>query len=107
MNKMPYKSDPNFWSILIAFGMTIIGAIASYSFKVLGGEVFSWRTLCLQLIVSIFAGLTMALIAVHYSWPPEVMGATCGLAGWAGSSFIKSLEKRFLSKVSGKEEAND
>jgi len=107
MKKMPYKSDPNILSILIAFGMTIIGAIASYSYKVLKGEVFSWRTLCLQLIVSIFAGLTMALFAVHYAWPPEVMGAACGLAGWAGSSFIKSLEKRFLNKVSGGEEAND
>lgn len=105
--KMPYKSDPNILSILIALGMTFVGAIASYSFKVLSGEAFSWRTLCLQLIVSIFAGLMMALIAIHYAWPPEVMGASCGLAGWMGANFIKAIEKRFINKVSGSEEAND
>ena len=49
--------------MLIAFGMTLLGAIASYSFKVLNGEAFSWRTLFLQLFVSIFAGLTMVMIA--------------------------------------------
>ena len=64
--KMPYKSDPNIWSILIAFGMTLMGGIASYSFKVLSGEMFSWRTFCLQIIVSIFAGLIMIMIAIHY-----------------------------------------
>lgn len=101
MKKMPYKSDPNLWSILIAFGMTLVGAIASYSFKVLNGESFSWRTMCLQLIVSIFAGLLMIMIAIHYGWPQEVTGGVCGMAGWSGSSLIKALEGRFLNKASG------
>lgn len=105
--KMPYKSDPNIWSILIAFGMTLVGATASYSFKVLNGESFSWRTMCLQLIVSIFAGLIMTMIAIHYNWPQEVMGGVCGMAGWSGSSLIKALENRFLSKAAGKEVSND
>ncbi|EPR9075814.1 phage holin family protein [Cronobacter sakazakii] len=105
--KMPYKSDPNIWSILIAFGMTLVGAIASYSFKVLNGESFSWRTMCLQLIVSIFAGLIMTMIAIHYNWPQEVMGGVCGMAGWSGSSLIKALENRFLNKASGKGVSND
>ena len=71
--------------MLLAFGMTLLGAIASYSFKVLNGETFSWRTLFLQLFVSIFAGLTMVMIALHYDWPSEVMGGVCGMAGWSGS----------------------
>ncbi len=66
--KMPWKNEPNILSMLIAFGMTLLGAIASYSFKVLNGEVFSWRTLFLQLFVSIFAGSTMVLIVLHYGW---------------------------------------
>lgn len=107
MYRMTYKSDPNFWSIFIALGMTFVGAVASYSFKVLSGEAFSWRTLCLQLIISIFAGLMMALIAIHYEWPPEVMGASCGLSGWMGANFIKAIEKRFINKISGDTKDND
>ncbi len=65
-----YENAPeertNILSMLIAFGMTLLGAIASYSFKVLNGEAFSWRTPFLQLFVSIFAGLTMVMIALHY-----------------------------------------
>ncbi|EMU6896032.1 phage holin family protein [Serratia bockelmannii] len=99
--KMPWKNEPNILSMLIAVGMTLLGAIASYSFKVLSGEVFSWRTLLLQLFVSIFAGLTMVMIALHYEWPSEVMGGACGLAGWSGASLIKALERRFLIKASG------
>lgn len=49
---MPWKNEPNILSMLLAFGMTLLGAIASYSFKVLNGETFSWRTLFLQLFVS-------------------------------------------------------
>ncbi|MGS3332109.1 phage holin family protein [Serratia marcescens] len=97
--KMPWKNEPNILSMLIAFGMTLLGAIASYSFKVLNGEAFSWRTLCLQLFVSIFAGLTMVMIAMHYEWPSEVMGGVCGMAGWSGASLIKALERRFLNKA--------
>ncbi|AKL43006.1 holin [Serratia marcescens] len=98
---MPWKNEPNILSMLLAFGMTLLGAIASYSFKVLNGETFSWRTLFLQLFVSIFAGLTMVMIALHYDWPSEVMGGVCGMAGWSGASLIKALERRFLNKASG------
>ncbi|QGH63415.1 phage holin family protein [Serratia proteamaculans] len=103
--KMPWKNEPNVLSMLIAIGMTLIGAVASYSFKVLNGEAFSWRTLFLQLIVSIFAGLTMVMIALHYAWPQEIMGGVCGMAGWSGASLIKALERRFLNKASGGENA--
>ena len=64
--RMPWKNDPNLLSMLIAFVMTLVGAVASYSYKVLNGDLFSWRTLCLQIIVSIFAGLLMGMIASYY-----------------------------------------
>lgn len=98
--KMPWKNEPNILSMLLAVGMTLLGGIASYSFKVLNGEVFSWRTFFLQIFVSIFAGLIMVMIALHYDWPSEVMGGVCGMAGWSGASLIKALERRFLNKAS-------
>ena len=73
---MPRKNEPNILSMLIAFGMTLLGAIASYSFKVLNGEAFSWRTLFLQLFISIFAGLTMVMIALHYDYSRQVWVAS-------------------------------
>lgn len=98
---MPWKNEPSVISIYIALGMTLLGTIASYAYRVLSGDRFSWRTLCLQIIVSMFAGLLMALIANYYGWPVELTGSCCGLAGWAGQAFIKALENRFLNKVSG------
>lgn len=99
--KMPYKSDPGLIAALIALGMTVLGSVAAYAYKVLSGDVFSWRTLCLQMIVSVFAGFLMMLFATYWNWPQEVTGAICGMAGWSGSSLIKTLEKRFLQKAAG------
>ncbi|MDF2784467.1 MAG: holin [Pantoea eucrina] len=81
--------------------MTVLGSVAAYACLVLSGESFSWRTLCLQMIVSIFAGLLMMLLAVYWQWPQEVAGAICGMAGRSGSPLIKALEKRFLQKAAG------
>ena len=99
--RMSWKNEPNIISMLIAFGMTLIGAVASYSFKVLNGEAFSWRTLVLQIIVSIFSGMIMMMAALHYGWSAEVIGAACGMAGWSGASLIKAIERRMLNKASG------
>ncbi|UPQ70551.1 phage holin family protein [Kluyvera ascorbata] len=101
--RMPWKNEPGVISMLIALGMTLLGAVASYAYRVLSGDKFSWRTLCLQIIVAMFAGLLMALIASYYGWPVELTGCSCGLSGWAGQEFIKALDRRFLSKVSGEE----
>nr|DAE22973.1 MAG TPA: LydA holin phage, holin superfamily III [Siphoviridae sp. ct2u94] len=101
MRRMPYKSDPGLFAAMIALGMTVLGSIAAYAYKVLSGDAFSWRTLCLQMIVSVFAGFLMMLLAIYWQWPQEVTGAICGMAGWSGSSLIKTLEKRFLQKASG------
>lgn len=101
MKRMPYKNDPGLIAALIALGMTVLGSVAAYAYKVLSGESFSWRTLCLQMIVSVFAGILMMLLAIYWNWPQEVTGAICGMAGWSGSSLIKTLEKRFLQKAGG------
>lgn len=101
MKRMPYKNDPGLIAALIALGMTVLGSVAAYAYKVLSGEAFSWRTLCLQMIVSVFAGILMMLLAIYWNWPQEVTGAICGMAGWSGSSLIKTLEKRFLQKAGG------
>ena len=88
MKRMPYKSEPGFIATLIALGMTVLGAVAAYAYKVLSGDTFSWRTLCLQLIVSIFAGFLIMLLAIYWNWPHEVIGGICGMAGWSDSSLI-------------------
>ncbi|CNJ00080.1 Uncharacterised protein [Yersinia frederiksenii] len=102
---MPWKSDVGVWSTFLAILMTSLGALASYAYKVLSGEKFSWRTLALQVFVSAFAGALMYLAATHYQWPPEIIGMVCGLAGWSGSSLIKALEAKLLGRV-GEVDAN-
>lgn len=104
---MPWKNDPGLVSLLIAAGMTLFGTVASYAYRLLGGDPFSWRTLCLQIIVSMFAGFLMILMASYWGWPLEVMGCFCGLSGWAGPKFVMVLEKRFLNKVSGDGASNE
>ncbi|MCK8539853.1 phage holin family protein [Yersinia ruckeri] len=102
---MPWKSDASIWSAILAVLMTSLGMLASYAYKVLSGEKFSWRTLALQAFVSAFAGALMYLASTHYQWPPEIIGVVCGLAGWSGSSLIKTLEAKFLNRV-GVDNAN-
>ena len=41
------------------------------------------------------------LASSYYEWVPELAGGIAGLAGWSGAELIKTLEKRFLRKVSG------
>ncbi len=99
--RMPWKSDTTLLSAVLALGMTLLGALGSYSYRVLSGQAFSWRTLCLQIIVCLFAGAMMMMIAYHYVWPLEVIGGSCGMAGWSGAAFVKALETRFLNKAGG------
>lgn len=97
---MPWKNEPGLVSVILALGMTLFGTIASYAYKLLGGDKFSWRTLCLQIIVSMFAGLLMILLTSYWGWPLELMGCLCGLSGWAGPKFVMILENKFLEKAS-------
>ena len=103
---MPWKSESTMLSAAVAFLTTLCGAVASYAYRVLNGEEFSWVTLTLQVIVSVFAGMLMVFIAVHYRWPTEIIGGACGMAGWCGASFIKALEQRLTSRITGGRDAN-
>ncbi|MEL4016875.1 hypothetical protein M975_1900 [Buttiauxella brennerae ATCC 51605] len=96
--RMP-GNNPDLFALLLATLMTLLGAMASYAYRVINGARFSWVMLALQLIISLFAGSLMMLAAMHYKWPMEVTGAICGLAGWSGSTLIKALESRLLNKA--------
>lgn len=99
--KMPWKNQPDILSLIVAFCMTLLGAVASYAYRVIQGDKFSWVILTLQVVVSIFSGTLMILAGIHYMWPMEITGGICGLAGWSGPALIKALEARFLNKAGG------
>lgn len=103
---MPWKSESTILTATVAFFMTLLGAVASYAWRVLNGAIFSWVTLTLQVIISIFAGMIMVMVAIHYGWPTEIIGGACGMAGWCGASFIKTLEQRVLNRAAGGSSAN-
>jgi hypothetical protein len=94
-----WKNEQALFAMILAFLMTFLGSLAQYSYKVLNGDPFNWRTLCLQMIVSIFAGVMMMLLSVHYGWSATVTGGVCGLAGWSGSTLIKTLENKIIKKI--------
>ncbi len=100
---MPIKEPQEFNLIgnILIFIMTILGATASYAYRILKGEEFRWSILFLQAIVAVFAGALVMLTASYYSWAAEAAGGISGLAGWSGAEFIKTLEKRFLSRIKG------
>ena len=94
---MPYK-DPhnlNWFRELLILLMTMLGVAASYAYKVLNGEKFSWRTFCLQAIVAVFAGAIVFLASSYYQWVPEIAGGAAGFAGWSGAELIKTLEREY------------
>ena len=102
---MPLK-DPNQFNVfshLLVLIMTLLGAVASYAYRILNGEEFRWSILCLQALVSIFAGSLVLLASSYYGWASEIAGGTAGLAGWSGAEFIKTLEKRFLKRTESDE----
>lgn len=100
---MPMKEPQTYslFSHFIVLLMTLLGAIASYAYRILNGEEFRWSILCLQAIVAIFAGALVLLTANYYHWAAEFAGGIAGLAGWSGAEFIKTLEKRFLRRING------
>ncbi|MBK5143367.1 phage holin family protein [Budviciaceae bacterium BWR-B9] len=105
---MPIKEPENFslFSYLLVLIMTLLGAIASYAYRILNGEPFRWSILFLQAIVAIFAGALVLLAANYYHWAAEFAGGIAGLSGWSGAEFIKTLEKRFLTRVNGENHDN-
>lgn len=102
-SKVPMK-EPQTYSIfshVLVLVMTLLGAVASYAYRILNGEKFRWSILLLQAIVAIFAGSLVLLAANYYHWAAEFGGGIAGLAGWSGAEFIKTLEKRFLKQTAG------
>lgn len=100
--RMPHR-DPNNYSWfreLLILLMTMLGVAASYAYKVLNGERFSWRIFILQAIVAVFAGSMVFLASSYYQWVTEIAGGAAGFAGWSGAEFIKVLEKRLMRRVS-------
>ncbi|WP_179038248.1 phage holin family protein [Limnobaculum xujianqingii] len=93
--RMPWKNE----TTLIAALMTLFGAMASYAHRVLNGQEFSFKTLTLQVLISIFAGAMVVLAANYYKWDPEVAGGVAGVAGWAGAELIKVLEKILINRI--------
>ncbi|AKJ41471.1 phage holin family protein [Pragia fontium] len=105
---MPMKEPQNYLSLsyILVLVMTLLGAIASYAYRILNGEEFRWSILLLQATVAIFAGALVLLAASYYHWAAELAGGIAGLAGWSGAEFIKILEKRFLKRIDGGRDDN-
>lgn len=101
--KMPIKEPDNInWFVaFLLLMMTLIGSLASYAYQLINGHKFNILVLLAQIIVSIFSGSIMFLIASALSWDFEWAGGLCGLAGWSGAAFIKALEERLLKKARG------
>ncbi|GKX62440.1 phage holin family protein [Pragia fontium] len=105
---MPIKEPQNYssFSYVLILVMTLLGAVASYAYRILNGEEFRWSILLLQAIVAIFAGALVLLAASYYTWAAEFASGIAGLAGWSGAEFIKVLEKRFLKRIGGQGDDN-
>lgn len=105
---MPIKEPESFslFSYLLVLVMTLLGAIASYAYRILNGEEFRWSILFLQAVVAIFAGALVLLAASYHNWAAEFAGGVAGFSGWSGAEFIKTLEKRFLKRIEGERHDN-
>lgn len=98
-NSMPMKELQSYNVISHVLVLTLLGAVASYAYRILNGEEFRWSILFLQAIVAVFTGAMVLLAASYYHWAAEFAGGAAGLAGWSGAEFIKLLEKRFLKRL--------
>ena len=76
MKRMPYKSEPGFIATLIALGMTVLGAVAAYAYKVLSGDTLP------------------AANRIHLCWLPDY--ATCHLLELATGSNRRHLRYGWL-----------
>ncbi len=63
--------EPQTYSIfshVLVLVMTLLGAVASYAYRILNGEKFRWSILLLQAIAAIFAGSLVLLAANLQGW---------------------------------------
>lgn len=77
---------------------TVCGAF-SYLLKRKEGEKFKWMEFVLHLGTSAVAGI-IAYHIIHYMGiPPELSGALCGAAGWAGTRAMRIFEIYFAMRL--------
>lgn len=94
---------PEQWSemrhvLVSASFATVCGAI-SYLLKRKKGEKFKWTEFVLHLGASAIAGI-IAYHIIHYMGiPPELSGALCGAAGWAGTRAMRIFEIYFAMRL--------
>ena len=89
---MPLKSLPE--GAIVAICGAFAGSCGSLSYllKVEEGKPFSWREFALHTTISAVFGLIAYEILSYESFPPQVAGALCGVAGWGGTRLIRIIE---------------
>ncbi len=105
---MPIK-EPESVSILgivLVFIMTLLGTVANYAWQIMNGEQFRWSFFFLKIMISVFAGALVLLLASYSSWAAEIAGGIAGLAGWSGAEAVKIIEARFLKRLGGGTSSN-
>lgn len=74
-------------ALLLALIMTVLGSWAKYETRPAAEKV----SLGSHMVVSIFAGIMMALYGLDKQWSLYIMGMGCGAAGWQGAAILKKL----------------
>ncbi len=89
---MPLKSLPEGAIVAICGAFAGFCGSLSYLLKVEEGKPFSWREFALHTTISAVFGLIAYEILSYESFPPQVAGALCGVAGWGGTRLIRIIE---------------
>ena len=89
---MPLKSLSDGQILGICGGFAGFCGALSYLLKVEEGKPFSWREFALHTTISAVFGLIAYELLSYESFPPQVAGALCGVAGWGGTRLIRIVE---------------
>lgn len=96
---MPLKSLPEGAIVAICGAFAGFCGSLSYLLKVEEGKPFSWREFALHTTISAVFGLIAYEILSYESFPPQVAGALCGVAGWGGTRLIRIFEVFFQKRL--------
>lgn len=101
---MPLKSLTELDAALISTAFA--GACGSLSFllKVEEGKPFKWREFFLHTAASAAFGFIAYEALSYESFPPQLAGALCGIAGWGGTRFARIFEVILLKRLGIKKE---
>lgn len=89
---MPLRSMSDLQILGICGGFAGLCGSLSYLLKVEEGKRFSWREFVLHTTISAVFGLIAYEVLSYESFPPQVAGALCGVAGWGGTRLIRIVE---------------